>query len=57
MKDRDWVLIAYCRSCGVDGVVEIADDHTMVWPVLIHEWDCERAEPQDLKELHHHVMA
>lgn len=51
MKDSDWILIAYCRSCGIDGVVDLGVDRRIVWPVLIHEANCELAEPDDPKEL------
>ncbi|MBG6056933.1 hypothetical protein RCH16_000119 [Cryobacterium sp. MP_M5] len=52
MKDRDWVLLAYCRSCGVYGTAVIGDDHRISWPEVVHELDCDLAEAQDAREEH-----
>ncbi|TFB97010.1 hypothetical protein [Cryobacterium sp. HLT2-28] len=52
MRDRDWVLLAYCRSCGVYGTAVIDDDHRISWPDVVHEVDCDLAEQQDVREAH-----
>ncbi|MDJ0324599.1 hypothetical protein QMG61_12615 [Cryobacterium sp. PH31-AA6] len=52
MKDRDWVLLAYCRSCGVYGTAVIDDAHQISWPEVVHESDCELAESADTREEH-----
>lgn len=52
MKDRDWVLLAYCRSCGVYGTAVVDDDRHVSWPEVVHELDCSLAEQQDAREEH-----
>lgn len=51
MDEREWVLIARCRSCGINSVAEIDDDVRVIWPPIIHECDCDSAGPDDLREL------
>ncbi|WP_134567949.1 hypothetical protein [Cryobacterium algoritolerans] len=50
MKDRDWVLLAYCRSCGVYGTAVVDDDRHVSWPEVVHELDGSLAERQDARE-------
>jgi hypothetical protein len=46
MERSDWVLNAYCRSCGVGSVARVGDDDRIVWPDIIHEANCPLA-PRD----------
>ena len=52
MKDTDWVLLVFCRGCGIYGTAQVRADHTLIWPDIVHEVDCEFAEPGDRREWH-----
>lgn len=50
MRNSEWVLNAYCRSCGIGSTVRVDDDQRLVRPAVIHEADCDLAQPDDRKE-------
>jgi hypothetical protein len=50
MEHNDWVLNAYCRSCGVSNVAHVGSDHRIEWPYVIHEANCELAGRDDVRE-------
>jgi hypothetical protein len=52
MKDNDWVLLVFCRGCGIYGTAHVREDHTLGWPDIVHEADCDLAEPRDRREWH-----
>ena len=47
MERSDWVLNAYCRTCGVGGAARVGDDDRVVWPDIIHEANCPLATHDD----------
>ncbi|TFC82462.1 hypothetical protein E3T24_13050 [Cryobacterium sp. TmT2-59] len=53
MRENDWVLNVHCRECGIGGTAHVGNDRRIVWPLIVHESNCELADAQDLVESRH----
>jgi hypothetical protein len=51
-KKSGWAPTAHCRSCRVGGFARVDSDHHIVWPVPLHEFECDLSETDDARELH-----